>query len=108
MSAVFSPVSARKMPKLAGGCASRSTSVLSETIWSRASRSVDASRSLLAAVVRTSCAGVGEPALQDGDVVGVGRQPLAQPGELLAERADLGDEGSRGPRQQNDHGRVRS
>ena len=54
MSAVCSSAGARNTPKLAGGWASRSTSLFSETIWSRASRSVAASRSLLAAVVRAS------------------------------------------------------
>ncbi len=38
----------RKVPKPAGGCASRSTSSLSRVIWSRASRSVSASRSFCA------------------------------------------------------------
>ena len=54
MSAVLLLAGARKTPKLAGGWASRSTSVFRETIWSRASRSVAASRSLLAAVLRAS------------------------------------------------------
>ena len=40
-----SSLRARKVPKPAGGCASRSTSSLSVMIWSRASRSVWASRS---------------------------------------------------------------
>ena len=54
MSAVCSSWASRKTPKLAGGWASRSTSLFSDTIWSRASRSVAASRSLLAAVVLAS------------------------------------------------------
>ena len=54
MSAVCSSRAARKTAKLAGGCAKRSTSFFKETIWSRASRSVVARRSLLAAVVRAS------------------------------------------------------
>ena len=69
MSAVCSSWAARKTPKLAGGWASRSTSPFSETIWSRASRNVAASRSLLAAVVLASAASVGEPAFEHGDVV---------------------------------------
>jgi len=42
---VSSSLAFRKTPKPDGGCASRSTSSFSATIWSRASRSVVASRS---------------------------------------------------------------
>ncbi len=42
---VSSSFAFRKTPKPDGGCASRSTSSFSATIWSRASRSVAASRS---------------------------------------------------------------
>src|SRR5450755_3806760 len=46
--AVLSWAAFRKTPKPDGGCASRSTSSLSATIWSRASRSVPVSRSFCA------------------------------------------------------------
>ena len=69
MSAVCSSAAARKTPKLAGGWASRSTSALRVMICSRASRSVAASRSLLAAVRPGVGAGIGQPALEHGQIV---------------------------------------
>ena len=67
--------------------------IFSDTIWSRASRSVAASRSLLAAVVSGIRASVGQPTLQHGDVVRWDSDPVPQPIELVSERTKLGYQG---------------
>ena len=91
-------VAARKVPKPAGGWASRSTSSLSFMIWSRASRSVWARRSFWrghrgqrrwVSARRSSrpreCAGrVAQPAAQVGDL---GLQEAHLAGELLGAAA---------------------
>ena len=96
----------RKVPKPAGGCASRSTSSLSFMIWSRASRRVWASRSFCEVTAdserwvsasrcsrpRELAGRVGQPAPQVGDL-GLEEPHLARP----ARRRAVGPRRSRRP-----------
>ena len=77
-----SSLRARKVPKPAGGWASRSTSSLSVMIWSRASRRVWARRSFCEVTAGQRALGVGEPLLEAAGVRrarrpagGAGRSP---------------------------------
>ena len=79
----------RKVPKPVGGWASRSTSSLSVTICSRASRRVWASRSFCEVTADERTLGVQQPLVEVAGRARAVREPATQLGDLGLEEGDL-------------------
>ena len=88
-SAVPSSHASRKTPNPEGGWASRSTSSLSATIWSRASRSVSASRSFWPVTEARLASVSRRRSSRRPDMPGRVGQPPPQHCHLLLEEGDL-------------------